>query len=93
MKILMLKTESGSVDGIRVSTYFAGEEYDLSDSPGARALAAAFIGAGLAEEVKESEVRPLVGESTGPGDQVPESEVQPADKPVNPANNKRQGRK
>lgn len=48
MKILMLKTENGSVDGIRVSVYVAGSEYDLSETPGSRDLAAAFVAAGMA---------------------------------------------
>lgn len=51
MKIRMLTTENGSVDGIRVTTYSAGTEYDLSHCQGARDLAAAFVGARMAVEV------------------------------------------
>lgn len=51
MKIRMLTTERGSVDGVRVASYVADQEYDLTATPGARALAEAFVGAGLAEEV------------------------------------------
>jgi hypothetical protein len=51
MKIIMMVSERGSIDGIRSAMYVAGSEYNLSDSPGAVALAEAFIGAGMAEEV------------------------------------------
>lgn len=51
MKIKMLSTQNGSLDGIHVSVYQAGTEYDLSDSPGARSLAKAFVGAYMAIEV------------------------------------------
>jgi hypothetical protein len=54
MKITMLQTVPGSVDGIRVSTYEAGIEYDLSATDGARSLAAAFVGAGMAEVTGDS---------------------------------------
>ena len=50
MKILMLKTTAGSVDGIRVTTYAEGQSYDLTATKGARDLAAALVGAGLAKE-------------------------------------------
>jgi hypothetical protein len=52
MHIRMLKTVPGSVDGIRVASYEAENDYDLSGTPGAISLAAAFIGSGMAEEVK-----------------------------------------
>lgn len=51
MKIRMLQTENGSLDGIKVSTYDAGVEYDLTGTPGARDLAQAFVGASMAVEV------------------------------------------
>lgn len=51
MKIRMLITERGSVDGVHVALYAADREYDLTGTPGARALAESFVGAGLAEEV------------------------------------------
>jgi hypothetical protein len=53
MKIRMITTENGSLDGIRVSVYNAGTEYDLTDSQGARDLAAAFVGARMAVEVAD----------------------------------------
>lgn len=49
MKIKMLETQRGSVDGCRVKTYEAGVEYDLSASAGAKDLARAFVDAGFAE--------------------------------------------
>lgn len=51
MKVLMLSSAPGSIDGIRVAQYEAGQEYDLTATAGARDLAVAFVGAGLAEEV------------------------------------------
>lgn len=51
MKIRMLKTVSGSLDGIRVTTYEDGKEYDLAGTSGAISLAAAFVAAGMAAEV------------------------------------------
>lgn len=48
MKIKMLSTQNGSVDGIRVKSYAADTEHDLSDSVGARSLAKAFVDAGMA---------------------------------------------
>lgn len=51
MKIKMLSTQNGSLDGIRISSYQAGSVYDLSDSPGAISLAKAFLGARMAIEV------------------------------------------
>lgn len=59
MKITMNRSVPGSIDGIRVTDYVAGIEYDLSASPGARSLAAAFVGAGMAVEVaaKQAEAK------------------------------------
>jgi len=48
MKIRMLTTVPGSIDGIRVKTYDAGTEHDLSASPGARDLAKALVNARMA---------------------------------------------
>lgn len=53
MKIRMLKTEHGSVDGIRVAEYIDGNDYDLSATDGERELAAAFLAAGFAESADE----------------------------------------
>lgn len=62
MKILMLKTENGSIDGIRVTVYAAGAEYDLSETPGSRDLAAAFVAAGMARatQVEQPPARAVV---------------------------------
>lgn len=49
MKIRMLQDQQGSIDGVRVSAYENGKEYDLSDTAGAEDLAAAFVAAGFAE--------------------------------------------
>lgn len=54
MLIRMIKTENGSVDGVRVQPYVEGEEYDLSATDGHISLARAFIEAGFAEEVDGS---------------------------------------
>jgi len=54
MRIKMLKTAPGSIDGIRVSQYEAGAEYDLSHSQGEIDLALAFVGARLAVVVAET---------------------------------------
>ena len=51
MKIVMKESVPGSIDGVSTAVYGAGREYDLTNSRGARELARAFIGAGLAEEV------------------------------------------
>lgn len=48
MKIQMTSTQSGSIDGIRVKTYPAGSEHDLSATKGSRELAQAFVDAGMA---------------------------------------------
>lgn len=52
MRIRMLKSERGSVDGIRSSLYEAGQEYDLGGNAGEVSLAEAFVGAGLAEDAE-----------------------------------------
>lgn len=51
MKIRMNATAPGSVDGIRVTTYQAGLEYDLTATAGERDLAESFVGAGMAVEI------------------------------------------
>jgi hypothetical protein len=63
MKIRMLSTAPGSVDGIRVSSYEQGQEYDLTGAAGAQELAAAFVGSGLAEEVGAKSAAPAKVES------------------------------
>lgn len=56
MKITMLSTQNGSIDGIRVTGYAQGATYDLTDSPGARSLATAFVGAAMAVEVPPTDL-------------------------------------
>lgn len=51
MRIRMLKTESGSVDGIRVRSYEKDSDYVLASTDGELSLAAAFVGAGLAVDL------------------------------------------
>jgi len=50
MRIRMLKTAPGSIDGVRITSYEAGQEYDLSSTPSERFLASNFVSAQLAEE-------------------------------------------
>jgi len=64
MKIVMKDTVPGSVDGINIAIYEAGQEYHLTATAGERELAEAFVGADLAEEV---------------GAQSPAADVAPAD--------------
>lgn len=63
MKIRMLSTAPGSVDGIRVVRYRADQEYDLGETEGALDLAAAFVASKLAvragEDQAASPVAPL----------------------------------
>jgi hypothetical protein len=58
MKIRMKTTAPGSVDGIRVATYNADTEYDLSATDGERSLAAVFVAAGMAERVAVDSIPP-----------------------------------
>lgn len=51
MKIKMLTSAPGSVDGIRVQQFDADFEYELSGTEGELDLAAAFVGAGMAIEI------------------------------------------
>jgi len=53
MRIKMLSTQKGALDGICISTYTAGAEYDLGNTAQAKALAQAFIGARMAIEVTQ----------------------------------------
>jgi hypothetical protein len=80
MKIRMLSTAPGSVDGIRVSSYEEGQEYDLTTTAGARELAEAFVGSGLAEEAGAKTV-PASAEPEAT-DPVEASTVDAADAPA-----------
>lgn len=50
MKIKMLSTQKGSINGIQVATYEAESVHDLSASKGERELAAVFVREGWAIE-------------------------------------------
>ncbi|MCG2586496.1 hypothetical protein [Massilia sp. TS11] len=76
MKIRMLRTTPGSIDGIRVTSYEAGSEYDLGASKGAKDLAVAFVGAGLAEEA--ASVAPAAVESSAGAPAAATESDQPA---------------
>ncbi len=65
MKIKMLETQRGSVDGCRVSAYEQGAEYDLTTTQGERELASAFVGAGMATEIGET-IAPIQPVSAAP---------------------------
>jgi hypothetical protein len=67
MKIRMLRSAPGSVDGIRVGMYEVDQEYDLSTSAGAVDLAQSFVGAGLAEKLGASPAEPVVAEAGNVG--------------------------
>lgn len=51
MKIKMTRTENGSTNGTHVRQYVKDHEYDLTGSAGERALASAFVDAGMAVEL------------------------------------------
>jgi hypothetical protein len=53
MKIRMLKSAPGSIDGCRTALYGAGQEYDLGATPGARELATSFVAARCAAAVSD----------------------------------------
>jgi hypothetical protein len=76
MKVIMLAGAPGSIDGFRVTTYEAGQEYDLTTSAGARELAVAFVVAGLAEEVGATSVPAATPEQP---DDVDSQESSPVD--------------
>lgn len=62
MKIRMIKTENGSVDGIRVKAYEAGKEYDLTRTDGERELANAFVNARMAVLVDAMDISSVAEE-------------------------------
>jgi hypothetical protein len=94
MKIRMLKTENGSVDGIRVKAYEQGVEYDLTNTQGERELAAAFVAAGMAEEVEDTPTAPLLEQKAGPIAEENKAEpLAPENKDEQPAESKRGRRK
>ncbi len=51
----MLKTMPGSTDGIRVSEYAEGVEYDLGATAGHFDLAQSFVATGMAEAIVDLE--------------------------------------
>jgi len=60
-RIRMLSTERGSPDGLTVSTYLAGREYDVPD-----ALLMAFIDMGACEIVDGLEAKVMTQPETKP---------------------------
>jgi hypothetical protein len=54
MKIRMLKSAPGSIDGRRTALYEAGQEYDLSANAGARELATSFVAAHFARAIGDT---------------------------------------
>jgi hypothetical protein len=82
MQIRMLKTENGSVDGIKVAQYAEGTEYDLTATAGERDLAAAFVGAGLAVDIDANPEQALAPAAEQSADPVAQEAVTPALKPA-----------
>lgn len=96
MKIRMLSTQKGSIDGIRIKEYEVGAEYELGTSPGAADLAHAFIGARMAEAVADVTVAPAAAASVDLEPEIEEMAVEAAsENKVKPAvpETKRKGRK
>jgi len=77
----MLSTAPGSVDGIRVASYEADQEYDLTATPGARDLAEAFVDAGLATEVGAEPIQQAAADAELPPGGA-DVEAAPAAKPA-----------
>lgn len=96
MRISMLQTTPGSIDGIRVASYEADTEYDLTATAGERDLASAFVGAGLAVDL---DARPAEKPAPPAADEVPApvtDEVPPPapdDAPAEPAEKPARGKK
>lgn len=53
MKIKMIKSKKGSIDGVTINVYTIGSEVDLPED-----LAEAFLLIGVAEVVKENRIEP-----------------------------------
>ena len=73
MRIRMLKTAPGSIDGVRITSYEAGQEYDLSATPGEQFLASNFVSAQLAEEAGGASAVPVTDLSEIAGASAAES--------------------
>lgn len=58
MKIQMLSTQNGSIDGIHLSVYKIGSVHDLTGSKGERDLAAVFVREGWAVEAPPDPATP-----------------------------------
>jgi hypothetical protein len=74
MKIRMLQTRSGAVDGVTVRTYQEGESYDLGPTGGAHDLGAVFVREGWAEEEREF-VLTQDGPTTLPGELIADGSI------------------
>lgn len=59
MKIKMLSTQKGSINGIQIATYEAESVHDLSASKGEIELAQAFVGSGMAEVYQPDETKAI----------------------------------
>ena len=92
MRIRMLKTENGSVDGIRVTSYEGGAEYVLASTDGERSLAAAFVGAGCAVDMDGGEPAAAHVDATAPADPELERAAAPAADPEPAVPAAKQGR-
>jgi len=85
MKIRMLSTQNGSLDGIRVAIYEAGKEYDLSESVGARALAKAFVDARMAIQAPPDPAQSAPVEPVSAGFFTPVVDAEPEEKAIEAA--------
>jgi hypothetical protein len=94
VKIKMIETQRGSVDGCRIATYVAGAEYDLSGSAGALDLAQAFIGAGFAEPVVGAAQPAAQAQESVPADgPLAECDAAAPEQPVAPSPARGRGRR
>ncbi len=60
MRIRMLRTQTGSVDGYRIDTYQTGAEYDMGKTEKHTDLARVFLREGWAESVENESDREQV---------------------------------
>lgn len=93
MKVKMIKTTDGSVDGAHVSSFEKGKTYDLSGSAGERDLAQSFVESDRAKQIgpddkDEDEQSAVVVTGAAPVNIAPPDQistnVHPADVEVHP---------
>jgi hypothetical protein len=75
MKIKMLSTQKGSIDGIHLATYEAGSVHNLSASKGERELATVFVREGWAVEAPPDPVTPAQEQPASAGFFMPVDEA------------------